>query len=108
MSITLCNQCWQDYPALNRQYHSGTEYYFCDECLAANLWDCPECDRTFYIGLNQQRLPRHYRNTDEIDFRMRRVREVCPGWKSSRRIAAEKRFGFNTRIPSAKTQRRAI
>lgn len=108
MIITLCNQCWQDYPTLNRQYHSGTEYYFCDECLAANLWDCPECDRTFYIGLNQQRLPRHYRNTDEIDFRMRRVREVCPGWKSSRRIAAEKRFGFNTRIPSAKTQRRAI
>jgi len=108
MSITLCNQCWQDYPTLNRQYHSGTEYYFCDECLAANLWDCPECDRSFYIGLNQGRYPRHYRMTDKVDYRFRQVREVCPGWKSEKRLAAEKYYGWNMEVPSAKTQRRAI
>ncbi len=106
--MPLCNQCWKEFPTLNRHQHSHTEYYFCDGCFAANLWDCPECDRSFYIGLNQGRYPRHYRMTDKVDYRFRQVREVCPGWKSEKRLAAEKYYGWNMEVPSAKTQRRAI
>jgi len=62
--VPRCNQCWKEFPTLNRHHHSNTDYYFCDGCLKANLWDCPECDRSFYIGLNQGRYPRHYRMTD--------------------------------------------
>jgi hypothetical protein len=46
--------------------------------------------------------------TDKVDYRFRQVREVCPGWKSEKRLAAEKYYGWNMEVPSAKTQRRAI
>jgi hypothetical protein len=76
--------------------------------LQANLWSCPECDRSFYLGLNQGRKPHHYRMTDRIDARYRQVREVCPGWKSERRLRAEAYYGFTMDVPSYKSQPRVI
>ena len=90
--------------------YNNYEGRYCESC-AEDIWDCPECPRKFYIGkMPANTKPRHYRNIvpEELDFRLRVVREECPGWKSDKRLAAERYYGFSTRVPSAKHQPRAV
>jgi len=90
--------------------YNNYEGRYCKSC-AEDVWDCPECPRKFYVGkMLANTKPRHYRNVvpAEVDFRLRAVREECPGWKSDKRLAAERYYGIRTKVPSAKNQPRAV
>lgn len=119
MATTLpnhwCVVCRQAKPLVegSRLRHSGYEGSYCESC-AKDVWDCPECDRDFYIGnmpirkSGERTKPRHYRNTGKLDGRLREIREVCSGWKSETRLRAEAYYGWSMEVPSAKHQPRSV
>ena len=59
--------------------------FICTSCNE-KTWDCLKCERYFYIGENKGYKPRHHTS---------KKRGVpCHGWKSEKRIAAEKKYGW--------------
>lgn len=49
----------------------------CATC-SERVWTCPDCSRSFYVGENKDRPPRHYVEEGAN-------KPVCDGWKSEKR-----------------------
>lgn len=58
----------------------------CNSC-EEKCWDCPECNRRFYLGENNGFKPRH-------NISPKRGSNPCHGWKSKKRIDAERYYGL--------------
>ena len=80
-------------------FHRQANRPICNACYEAHNWECPDCGRTFFNGFNPGVLnsrhygPRHYIELDELDYRFRRKRRECEGWKSDGRKAADRYYG---------------
>ena len=58
----------------------------CNSC-EEKCWDCPECNRRFYLGENNGFKPRH-------NISPKSGSKPCHGWKSKKRIDAERYYGL--------------
>jgi hypothetical protein len=90
----LCALCHEK-PHEHEVYHADAMRSFCDDCYQKYYWTCPDCARSFWTGFNKGYKPRHYVELDELDFRFRRKRRECEGWKREGRKAADRRYGWH-------------